>query len=483
MPTKTKKKAALRATEFVNYPILALVGRVNVGKSTLFNTLLEQQKAVVSAVPGTTRDVNYGLCTWRGITFALVDTGGFVGRPSAGAVRRGQEQSDIDQQVEQVGYRIVTTADCILFVGDQRDGLSPDDKLFLQRIRKLTTAPILLVANKADKKQDSENENWSEWQKLGLGEPHHVSALTGRGTGDLLDEVVKLLPSMRNDGPLDEENEVRVAIVGRTNVGKSSILNKIIGQERVIVSPHHHTTREPQDTLLNYNGTPLRIIDTVGMRRKSKISSKIDREGFARSIRSIERADVVILVLESMVTPSKQESRLLSIARDAGAGILLVVNKWDLVDEKTSKSAKAYQDYFRNYFKTAQWVPILFISALVGQRTNKILDSVMSILEQRSRLLTQQEIDMFLKDSLAHQKPQWVRGRKKPIIFSMLQRCAHPPTFLLSVNERLGVSYSYLRYMEHRMRDRYGFEGTPLRLYTEERDKRTIKKTDAKKKI
>ncbi|MDP2630513.1 MAG: ribosome biogenesis GTPase Der [Candidatus Uhrbacteria bacterium] len=466
MPTKTKKKALLRPNEFAKYPIVALVGRVNVGKSTLFNTILEQKKAVVSAVPGTTRDVNYGLCTWRGKTFALVDTGGFIGKP----------QSDIDEKVERYGSNVVTTADCILFVGDEKEGPNADDKVFLRNIRKLSDAPIVFIANKADRKRDSEDANWSEWERLGMGIPLRVSALTGRGTGDLLDEIVEKLPNKEDEETQKEVPEIKVAIVGRTNVGKSSILNKIIGQERVIVSPEHHTTREPQDTFLEYNGVGLRIIDTVGMRRKSKISSKIDREGFMRSIRSIEKSDVVILVLESMVTPSKQESRLLSIAKDAGAGVLVVVNKWDMVTEKTAKSSKAYEDFFRNFFKTAQWVPILFISALMGQRTNKILESVMKVIEQRSKTVDQNNLDAFLKDALAHQKPQWIRGRKKPVIFRLQQRSASPPTFIIHANERLAISYSYIRFMEHRLREWFGFEGTPVRIYTEVLDVRKNKK-------
>jgi GTP-binding protein len=475
MPTKSKKKASFVPKEFARYPIVVLVGRVNVGKSTLFNTILESKKAVVSAVPGTTRDVNYGLCMWRGMSFVLVDTGGFSGKPV----------SDIYQKVEEYGLRAVKGADCVLFVGDEREGPNPDDRLFLQRIRRLTKAPIILVANKADRKRDVEDASWSEWQKLGLGVPLRVSAMTGRGTGDLLDDVVGRLPSKEMGGEHEARaQEVKIAIVGRTNVGKSSILNKMIGHERAIVSPEHHTTREPQDTFFEYNNTPLRIIDTVGMRRKSKIASKIDREGFLRSITAIQKADIVILVLESTVTPSKQESRLLSIAKDAGAGIVIVVNKWDLVEEKTTKSSKAYEDFFRGYFKTARWVPILFISALIGQRTQKILDVVASVLKNRSMVLDPHDLDVFLRNTLAHQKPQWIRGRKKPIIFSMIQRSTNPPTFLLMVNERLGISYSYVRYMENRMREQFACEGTPIRIYTEVQETRAMhKKTVSKKKV
>lgn len=447
------------SAEFGVYPVVVLVGRVNVGKSTLFNTLLEQRKAVTSAVPGTTRDVNYGLCTWRGATFILVDTGGFS----------GGVQTEMEKKTGEHARRIIRAADCILFMTDRREGFNPDDRRIVQDVHKLTRAPVILAVNKAERATATEADEWSEWHKLGLGDPLYLSAINGRGTGDLLDRVVEALPK-KNTGSAsaDDVPETRIAIVGRPNVGKSSVLNRILGEERVIVSPRPHTTREPQDTLLEYDdGLSLRIIDTVGMRKKSRVASRIDKEGLARSITAIEKADIVILVLESTVTPSKQESRLVSIAKERGAGLMIAVNKWDLIIEKTTKTSKTFEDFFMHYFKGALWAPVIFISALTGQRVAKLLGIVRLCMENRARRITQEELDVFLARALAHQKPVWQRGKKKPVVHGLHQTGINPPTFALTVNERTSMSYAYLRYLENRLREVYDFIGTPVRIHTE----------------
>ncbi|MEK7122887.1 MAG: GTPase, partial [Patescibacteria group bacterium] len=337
----------------------------------------------------------------------------------------------------------------------------------------LTKAPIMLVVNKADQRIITEQMDWSEWSALGLGEPQYISSISGRGTGDLLDVLVPLFPKEKiQQTEMPSEQELRVAIVGRTNVGKSSILNRLIGEERVIVSPQPHTTREPQDTLLIADDLTLRIIDTVGMRKKTRVTSKIDKEGLLRSISTIERADIVILVLESTVTPSKQESRLVGIAKERGAGLMIVVNKWDLVEEKTTKTPKAYEDFFRQYFKGALWAPALFISALTGQRVARLVDAIRLCSKNRARQIIQEELDIFLARTIAHQKPAWQRGKKKPVIKGFRQTAANPPTFALLVNDRQSISFAYLRYLENRLREVYDFTGTPIRIHTEARDKK-----------
>lgn len=453
------------SAEFGVYPVVVLVGRVNVGKSTLFNTLLEQRKAVTSAVPGTTRDVNHGLCTWRGATFILVDTGGFAGGST----------TEIEKKTAEHARRMISRADIVLFMTDRRAGLNPDDRRFVRLIRTLTQAPLVLTVNKAEHKSPTEADEWSEWHKLGLGEPQYISAMNGRGTGDLLDYVVRLLPEKKKEQKKEQSSreEVRVAIVGRTNVGKSSILNRLLGEERVIVSPQAHTTREPHDTLFEYDGIPLRIIDTVGMRKKSRISSRMDREGLERSIVAIEQADIVLLILESIVSPSKQESRLVGIAQERGAGLMIIVNKWDLISEKTTKTPQAYEEFFRQYFKGALWAPVMFVSASSGQRVSRILEAVGLCIENRGRIIAQEDLDTFLAKVIAHQQPQWQRGKKKPAIYRFRQTTTNPPTFALDVNERNSISYAYLRYLENRLRDVYGFQGTPIRIHTEERGRLT----------
>lgn len=461
-----KKKlnpSRMLSAEFSAYPVVVLVGRVNVGKSTLFNTLLEQRKAVTSAVPGTTRDVNHGLCTWRGATFIVVDTGGFA----------GTDGTEIEKKTAEHAQRMVSRADVVLFMTDRRAGLNPDDRRFVRLIRTLTQAPLVLTVNKAEHMIPAEADEWSEWHKLGLGVPQYISAMNGRGTGDLLDHVVELLPKKKKEQKQEQSShaEVRVAIVGRTNVGKSSILNRLLGEERVIVSPQAHTTREPHDTLFEYDGIPLRIIDTVGMRKKSQVSSRMDREGLERSIVTIERADIVLLVLESIVSPSKQESRLVGIAKEQGAGLMIIVNKWDLISEKTTKTPQAFEEFFRQYFKGALWAPVMFVSATSGQRVSRILEAVSRCIENRGRVIAQEDLDTFLARTIAHQQPQWQRGKKKPVIYRFRQTTTNPPTFALDVNERNSISYAYLRFLENRLRDIHEFEGTPIRIHTEMKER------------
>lgn len=460
---KKSNPSRMLSAEFSAYPVVVLVGRVNVGKSTLFNTLLEQRKAVTSAVPGTTRDVNYGLCTWRGATFIVVDTGGFT----------GTDGTEIEKKTAEHAQRMVSRADVVLFMTDRRAGLNPDDRRFVRLIRTMTQAPLVLTVNKAEHMIPAEADEWSEWHKLGLGMPQYISAMNGRGTGDLLDHVVELLPKKKKEQKLEQSShaEVRVAIVGRTNVGKSSILNRLLGEERVIVSPQAHTTREPHDTLFEYDGIPLRIIDTVGMRKKSQVSSRMDQEGLERSIVAIEKADIVLLILESIVSPSKQESRLVGIAQEQGAGLMIIVNKWDLISEKTTKTPQAFEEFFRQYFKGALWAPVMFVSATSGQRVSRILQAVLLCIENRERVIAQEDLNTFLARTIAHQQPQWQRGKKKPVIYEFRQTGTNPPTFALDVNERNSISYAYLRFLENRLRDIYEFEGTPIRIHTEMKER------------
>ncbi|MBI4240041.1 ribosome biogenesis GTPase Der [Candidatus Uhrbacteria bacterium] len=441
-------------------PLIALAGRVNVGKSTLFNRCVGKKKAVTAPVAGTTRDVNQGVCTWRDQALMLADTGGFIEKA----------ETEIEKKVYAQLKKTLKKADVILFMVDVKDGLVPDDLLFLKNLRALTKAPTIFVANKADKFSHIQGTFDKEWLKTGLGKPFAISAATGVGVGDLLDHVLAVLKKGGHGIAKEREDKpIQVSIIGRTNVGKSSLLNAILGEERVIVSAQAHTTREPQDTFLEYEGTPLTLIDTVGIRKKSKVASSLEREGVVRSIANIKKSDVVLLVFDGSVTPAKQESRLAQIAVESGAGILLVMNKWDLVAEKDAKSSAAYESYFKQYFSFISWAPMLFVSALTGQRTHKILDAVRAIEKARERRIRQEELDIFIKKAIAKLPPQWIRGKKKPVIYGISQLDAIPPTFELLVGERMSVSFAYLRYLENRLREHYDFGGTPIRIHTEKR--------------
>jgi len=447
--------------EIEHYPLVVLAGRVNVGKSTLFNLFTEKKKAVTAPVPGTTRDINYGFCRWRDREFFSVDTGGYIPKPT----------TEIEKKVAAQAENMFKKATVILFMVDTREGLHADDRAYIRVIRKHTKAPVILVGNKADSRKARGADYDREWLSLGLGEPHFISAISGSGTGDILDEAITYFPQKKTfEKSLSEP--IKVAIIGRTNVGKSSLLNGILGEERVIVSAVPHTTREPQDTPIEYQGVPLLLIDTVGIRKKTKVKRGIEREGVGRSIKNIEKADICILILDSTVTPSKQEKRLAEIAVESGAGIILAINKWDLIEEKQTKTPLAFEQQFREYFSFVSWAPTVFVSALTGKRVQKILPFVLAVEEERKKTLLQEECDVFIKRAIARQPPQWIMGYKKPVIYGFSQRSNCPPTFALLVREAKGISYAYLRYLENRLREQYGFEGTPVVVCTEQRLKK-----------
>ncbi|MBI2483727.1 ribosome biogenesis GTPase Der [Candidatus Uhrbacteria bacterium] len=447
-------------------PFVSLVGRVNVGKSSLFNRLLGEKKALASPVPGTTRDVNYGVCYWRDCQMLLADTGGLMLNP----------ETEIDKAIQQHAGSAVQRSALVLFLVDLESGMHPDDKRYVRLLRKMTKSPILLVGNKADSLSNRFDLFGKEWYSLGLDAPHAVSAQSGMGSGDLLDVICEMLPKVTpSEGTIHEP--IKVAVIGRTNVGKSSIVNRILGEERVIVSASAHTTREPHDTLIQYTDTPLMLIDTVGIRRKSAVSSHIEREGVKRSIKNIRKADIVLLVVESTVTPSKQEKRLASIAVEAGSGILIIANKWDQIQGKTSKSILAYEHLFRDYFAFIDWAPIMFLSALTGQRVHTVLDRVMALQEQRVRVIEQTALDDFIAKARKRQPPQWIRGQKKPVIYGMEQADSCPPTFRLQVKERFSIQTNYIRYLERRLREVFGFIGTPIRIVTTQPKKEVFART------
>ncbi|MDP2656119.1 MAG: ribosome biogenesis GTPase Der [bacterium] len=442
------------------YPLVALVGRVNVGKSTLFNRLIEEKKAVISSDAGTTRDVNYGIGNWRDFTFQVADSGGFVPKPT----------DEIEEKTYAHALAMLKKADVILFIVDGKEDIHPDDRAYLKVIQKATKTPVYLVINKIDKQKEHIALSSQNWNKLGIGSGYSVSAASGRGVGDLLDEVHPLLKRVATPAPT--KAPIKVAIVGRTNVGKSSLLNAILDEERVIASPIAHTTREPHDTIIVYEDQPIILIDTVGIRKQSKVQHGIEYEGVKRSIKNIEKADVALLVLDAMTTASKQESRLADIAVSSGAGIVLVVNKWDLVEEKTVKSSDAYKKYFHKFFEFIKWAPDIFVSALTKQRVKKILDIIIEVQKEREKEIPQEELTAFLKTAMTRQPPIWPMGRKRPRIFGIKQRLGCPPTFILSVNSRASIRYEYLRYLENRLRELYSFQGTPVMVVTEEKSKK-----------
>ncbi|PIP17619.1 MAG: ribosome biogenesis GTPase Der [Parcubacteria group bacterium CG23_combo_of_CG06-09_8_20_14_all_35_9] len=452
-------------------PIIAIIGRTNVGKSTLFNCLIEKRKAITSKIPGTTRDRNYGQCLWQNQKFILIDTGGAVEVRSKKLEVRNKEKKQRFAFEEEIQNQIriaLKEADLILLVVDIRMGILSQDKelaLFLKKRGK----PTILACNKAD--SPSLGKLKDEFFKLGLGPPLPISATTGSGVGDLLDEIVKKLPTNSNLQPITHNLQpVKIAIIGKPNVGKSSLLNAILGEERVIISETPHTTREPQDILINYKEEqPILLVDTAGIRKQSKIKEELERLGVEKSIEALKRTDIALLVIESQKPLTTQDSHLAGLILKAKTGITIVANKWDLIEEKTQKTQAKFIYYLQEHFPYLRWAPIIFVSAKTGQRVNKILDLALKIEKERKKTISQENLEKFM-DKIKKTHPARVGKKKKkyPKIYGLTQTGTAPPRFELMVSKKENLHSSYLRFIENRLRDEFSFIGTPISIETKE---------------
>lgn len=434
-------------------PIVAIVGRPNVGKSTLFNRLTQTRAAIVEAEPGVTRDRLYGDVEWLGRVFALVDTGGIeaTGDTIKAGTRRQAELA-------------MAEADLILFVVDVRDGITPADEDVADLLRR-ADKPVLLVANKVDNIR-IEHEQTGELYALGFGDPLSVSSVHGLGTGDLLDCIIeKIQPVLaEEDGQSDE---IKIAFVGRPNVGKSSLVNFLLGQERMIVSDVPGTTRDAIDTLLERDGVQYRLIDTAGMRRKARIDDPVERYSVMRAIRAIDRCDIAFVVLDGTQGLTDQDKRIAGMVGDAGKGLVIVVNKWDIV-EKDEHTAADFTDDLRLFLPTVAYAPVLYTSAKTGQRVRRLFDLATTIASERGKKVSERDLNDLLRESQLLNPPPAVQGRRLRIFYAT-QDQTRPPAFALTVNDPLLAVESYRRYLEHRLREAYGFEGTPIRLFLREK--------------
>ncbi|MGQ9632580.1 MAG: ribosome biogenesis GTPase Der [bacterium] len=438
-------------------PIVAIVGRPNVGKSTLFNRLTGRQRAIIERTPGVTRDRNYGRVEWRGRRFIVIDTGGW--EPAS-------DDAFFPEIREQVAMAI-SEADVILFVVDGESGIVGTDREIAQLLREGDSKEIILVVNKIDNSA-RESLVYEFYGLSDLGEVVGVSALHGRGSGALLDELVDRLPPADSSDE-DEGDDIKVAVVGRPNVGKSSLINKILGEGRLIVSATPGTTRDSIDTSLEVDGHRFTLIDTAGIRRKSRVEGGVEYYSAVRSIRAIERSDVVVLLIDAVEGLRDQDLRIASLAHDAGCGLVLVVNKWDLV-EKDDKTMYHYTRLIRERGKFISYAPILFVSALTGQRVNKVLDCVLASAEERSRRIPTGHLNRVVEEAVASNPPNW--GRRVAKVYYATQVAIKPPTFSVFVSEPDSIHYSYPRYLENKLRGAFGFEGTPIRINFRPRRKR-----------
>ncbi len=446
-------------------PLVALVGRPNVGKSTLFNRLIGERLAVVDDTPGTTRDRQFAEAEWNGVRFDVVDTGGIevLGRdPSAKPL--SVDSADFIPQIREQAEIAITEADVVVFVVDILTGVTAADlevAAILRRHQKnvngVPRPPIILAINKADNvKRLDDVYNFYE---LGMGEPLGISGLNGLGTGDLLDLVVAALPKPE---AVEEDESVKIAIVGRPNVGKSSLLNKLLGQERAIVSPIPGTTRDAIDTKLDYEGTAVTLIDTAGIRRRGHIDVGVEKYSVLRTYKAIDRADVALVLLDAVEGIAAQDAHIAGMVLEKNRSVVVVVNKWDAV-EKDSYTMNLFSEKVRDQLHFMDYVPTLFISAKTGQRVDQVLPTALRVQEERLVRIPTSELNRIVREAVSKHAAPSKTGRRLKIYYAT-QVNTEPPTFLFHVNDPKLVHFTYRRFLENQIREHYAFLGTPLRL-------------------
>lgn len=434
-------------------PVVAVVGRPNVGKSTLFNVLAGERIAIVKDTPGVTRDRIYADASWLDHNFTLIDTGG---------IELDSKDIILSQMREQAQIAI-DTADVILFLTDVRQGLLDADDKVADLLRR-SGKPVVLVVNKVDSFEKFMPDVY-EFYNLGIGEPVPISAASMLGIGDMLDEVIRHFP--KKSGEEEEDDRPKVAIIGKPNVGKSSLVNRLLGENRVIVSDIAGTTRDAVDTAIRYNGEEYVFIDTAGLRRKSKVKEDLERYSIIRAVTAVERADVTLLVIDATEGVTEQDAKIAGIAHDRGKGIVIVVNKWDAV-EKDDKTMQKHTERIRQILSFMPYAEIMFISAKTGQRTGKIFDMIRMVMENNSMRISTGVLNEIVTEAVAMQQPPSDKGKRLKIYYST-QVSVKPPTFVIFVNEKQLMHFSYVRYLENRIRDAFGFRGTSLKFIIRER--------------
>ncbi|MCI9645963.1 MAG: ribosome biogenesis GTPase Der [Lachnospiraceae bacterium] len=437
-------------------PVVAVVGRPNVGKSTLFNVLAGERISIVQDTPGVTRDRIYADVSWLNMSFTLIDTGGIEPDSSDMMLSRMREQAQI----------AIDTADVIIFLTDVRQGLVDADSKVADMLRR-AHKPVVLVVNKVDSFEKFMPDVY-EFYNLGIGDPLPISAASRLGIGDMLDEVAKHFPQDVEEE--EEDDRPKVAIVGKPNVGKSSLINHLLGEERVIVSDIAGTTRDAIDTEIVKNGREYVFIDTAGLRRKSKIKEELERFSIIRAVTAVERADVVVVVIDATEGVTEQDAKIAGIAHDRGKGIIVAVNKWDAI-EKDDKTIYKHTDRIREVLSFMPYAQLMFISAKTGQRTQKLFEVIDAVLENHSMRVATGVLNEIVSEAVALQQPPSDKGRRLKIYYAT-QVAVKPPTFVVFVNDKKLMHFSYVRYLENRIRDAFGFQGTSLKFIIRERKER-----------
>ncbi len=432
--------------------MVAVVGRPNVGKSTLFNKMVGERKSIVKDTPGVTRDRIYGDVTWLDYSFTLIDTGGYEPLSSDVILSHMREQANI----------AIDLADAIIFVVDVKTGVTDTDYAVADILRK-SGKPVVLCVNKVDN-SDKQSMDIYEFYNLGIGDPFAVSAENKQGFGDLLEEVVKHFSDSEQE---EEDDTPTIAIAGKPNVGKSSLINRILGENRHIVSDIAGTTRDAVDSLVKYNDKEYIFIDTAGLRRKSKVKEEIERYSVIRTVASIEKADLVVMMIDAKEGVTEQDAKIAGIAHDRGKGIIVAVNKWDDI-EKNDKTMNSYLDDIADKLSFMTYAPIVFISAKTGQRVNKLFETIEMVIDNQSMRVQTGVLNEILYDAMAMNQPPSDKGRRLKI-FYMTQVGIKPPTFVAFVNDKELTHFSYTRYLENKIREAFGFKGTAIRIINRER--------------
>ena len=435
-------------------PIVAIVGRPNVGKSTLFNALAGQKISIVKDTPGVTRDRIYADVDWLNYNFTMIDTGGIEPDSSDIILSQLREQAQI----------AIDTADVIIFMTDVKQGLIDADSKVADMLRR-SRKPVILVVNKVDNFNRMMADVY-EFYNLGIGDPVPISASQKSGLGDMLDKVVEHFKALNLDE--EEDDRPRVAIVGKPNVGKSSIINKLTGESRVIVSNIAGTTRDAIDTDVEWNGREYVFIDTAGLRRKSKVKEDIERYSIIRTVTAVERADIVVIVIDAVEGVTEQDAKIAGIAHENGKGIIIAVNKWDAI-EKNDKTVYEYTNKVRQILSFMQYAEIMFISAKTGQRLPKLFDMIDVVIANHSMRIETGVVNEIMAEAVAMQQPPSDKGKRLKLYY-ITQVSVKPPTFVIFVNDRELMHFSYTRYIENRIREAFGFRGTPLRFIIRERN-------------
>ena len=439
-------------------PVVAIVGRPNVGKSTLFNVLAGEAISIVKDTPGVTRDRIYADCSWLNLNFTLIDTGGIEPESSDVILTQMREQAQI----------AIDTADVIVFIVDVRQGLVDADTKVADMLRK-ARKPVVLAVNKVDSFEKFGNDVY-EFYNLGIGDPVPVSAASRLGLGDLLDQIVKHFDAEQIEE--EEDERPRIALVGKPNVGKSSIINKLLGEIRVIVSDVAGTTRDAVDTEIIHNGQPYVFIDTAGLRRKNKIKEDLERYSIIRTVSAVERADIVVVVIDAAEGITEQDAKIAGIAHERGKGVIVAVNKWDAV-VKNDKTIYEYTNKLKEVLSFMPYAEYLFISALTGQRMGKLFDLIDVVRQNQNLRVSTGVLNEILAEAVAMKQPPSDKGKRLKIYY-MTQVAVKPPTFVAFVNDKELMHFSYTRYLENQIRSAFGFKGTPLKFIVRERTEKDM---------